>query len=577
MKVTKPTYEQALYLGVFFLGVILRFVKLNALPLSDLEAANALQVFTAVKGGPLISSPQAGYLGFTSILFFLFGSSDWLSRLIPAIAGSLLILAPLLFRGKIGRIPAIVVSLLLAIDPFLLPLSRQAEGSILAICGGVFSLGFYLNRKMTLSGICFGLALMGGPLFWYLAVIAGCVAGWDWLLKRRQNSPSTESDNEKSELSGGMDSKRWKNWGMSAGLTVILIGTVFLTMPGAASGLFAGFSTFITGLAAEKRTEVLQMFIGWFTYSPFLWLAGLAGLVWSLKNGDEFDGYLRRIFLVAIVFLLVYPARRVVDSALISIPLAVFAARGIVSIIRIDLEDRWMVFGQAVLAATLIVSAIFSYIALFQVMQGNADQNSHIARLIAVLLLILLSLLLVGWGWSVRTSLTGLFMGVLLVTFIISFAAGMRSAGFGRDPAAELTHDGGVFTDSKLLTGTIQDISRWNRGVSNGVSITVSGLDTPGLRWAFRNEKSVQFVTQLPLSENPDMILSPALDVVQAASNYVGQDFIVKREPAWSLLLPAEWGRWALFREVVAEQQMVVLWVRDDLFPGAATEQNGNQ
>jgi hypothetical protein len=84
-------------------------------------------------------------------------------------------------------------------------------------------------------------------------------------------------------------------------------------------------------------------------------------------------------------------------------------------------------------------------------------------------------------------------------------------------------------------------------------------------------------VTQLPLSENPDMILSPALDVVQAASNYVGQDFIVKREPAWSLLLPAEWGRWALFREVVAEQQMVVLWVRDDLFPGAATEQNGNQ
>jgi predicted membrane-bound mannosyltransferase len=95
MKVTKPTYEQALYLGVFFLGVILRFVKLNALPLSDLEAANALQVFTAVKGGPLISSPQAGYLGFTSILFFLFGSSDWLSRLIPAIAGSLLILAPL--------------------------------------------------------------------------------------------------------------------------------------------------------------------------------------------------------------------------------------------------------------------------------------------------------------------------------------------------------------------------------------------------------------------------------------------------------------------------------------------------
>ena len=91
-------HEGWLYALAFFTAVALRFIQLGAMPLTDVEAAPALQALHIAQGLKPALSPHPFYILFTSIFFFLYGGgTDFLARLIPALIGSLLVFAPLLF------------------------------------------------------------------------------------------------------------------------------------------------------------------------------------------------------------------------------------------------------------------------------------------------------------------------------------------------------------------------------------------------------------------------------------------------------------------------------------------------
>ena len=72
------------------------------MPLTGPEAALALQAQQLAQGVHPQISPQAGYVIWTSLLFYIFQTSQFLARFWPAAAGSLLILAPYLFRRQLG-------------------------------------------------------------------------------------------------------------------------------------------------------------------------------------------------------------------------------------------------------------------------------------------------------------------------------------------------------------------------------------------------------------------------------------------------------------------------------------------
>ena len=101
MNPRSPRYEKILYLLAFLLALGLRFVRLGELPLTDSEARLALDALSIVKGRSPALSSQVAYTNLTAVLFFVFGSFNFLARFWPALAGSVLVFVPLVFREQI--------------------------------------------------------------------------------------------------------------------------------------------------------------------------------------------------------------------------------------------------------------------------------------------------------------------------------------------------------------------------------------------------------------------------------------------------------------------------------------------
>ena len=82
-------------------------------------------------------------------IFFIFGDSDYTSRLLYAIAGTALVILPLFFRARLGALGAIFTSVMLAFSPALLYFSRFARNDILMavwVLGMVICMWRYIDE-----------------------------------------------------------------------------------------------------------------------------------------------------------------------------------------------------------------------------------------------------------------------------------------------------------------------------------------------------------------------------------------------------------------------------------------------
>ncbi len=184
-------HEGWLYLLAFLLALGLRLIQLGAMPFTDAEAAPALQALHIAQGLKPTLSPHPFYILSTSILFFLYGGgTDFLGRLMPALVGSSLVFAPLLF-DRIKPRPGLILAFFIALDPGLTSLSRQAASSIFAVTFLIFAWGFFSKNKPGLAGFFAALALLSGASIW-----AGLLSlGITWailqgLLQLRHLSPN---------------------------------------------------------------------------------------------------------------------------------------------------------------------------------------------------------------------------------------------------------------------------------------------------------------------------------------------------------------------------------------------------
>ena len=50
---------------------------------------------------------------------------------------------------------------------------------------------------------------------------------------------------------------------------------------------------------------------------------------------------------------------------------------------------------------------------------------------------------------------------------------------------------------------------------------------------------------------------------------YRGQDFTWRQTLQWQNTTAPDWMRWLMYRQLPKENETIVLWVRDDLFPDA--------
>src|SRR4030065_2261214 len=143
--------EHYLYWLAFLLALTLRLFQLGAAPLTNMEAGWALQALSVARGSGAGIGAQPAYILLTSQLFSILGDSNFLARLFPALAGSLLVWLPFFFRRWMSASSwlhraGLVLAFGLAFDPGMVSLSRQVGSLMPAMAFILLALACLHNR-----------------------------------------------------------------------------------------------------------------------------------------------------------------------------------------------------------------------------------------------------------------------------------------------------------------------------------------------------------------------------------------------------------------------------------------------
>ncbi len=150
------TVKRALYVATYVVLAVaaaaMRFWELGSRAFHHDESLHAFYSWNLYAGEGYIHNPMMHgpfQMEATAGLFFVFGDSDVTARLLYAIAGTALVLMPLLFRSRLGDWGALFTSMMLAFSPAMLYYSRFARNDILMAVwalGIVIAMWRYLNE-----------------------------------------------------------------------------------------------------------------------------------------------------------------------------------------------------------------------------------------------------------------------------------------------------------------------------------------------------------------------------------------------------------------------------------------------
>jgi hypothetical protein len=188
--------------------------------------------------------------------------------------------------------------------------------------------------------------------------------------------------------------------------------------------------------------------------------------------------------------------------------------------------------------------------------------------LLSVLLLLVISLILVALGWSARTARLGTVWGLVIALGVYSLGVSWGATGLRTPDGWELWWPAACPAQADLLRETVDDLSDWSAGDAMAQPVTLLGIESPALQWLLRG-RVVLPVAALDLQEAPPIVISSQIDSLELSTPYRGQDFVWRKAPSWELLTVADWIPWSVFRKLPSDSEIVILWVRSDLFPDA--------
>jgi len=587
MKHRRLTLEDSLYLLAFLVGFGLRFLRLGAAPLDDFEAGWALQALQLASGGERglpVFGPQPAYINLTGIFFALFSASNFLARFWPAFAGSILILAPAFFRRYLGRTAALVFAFGLAFDPGLTSVSRLAGGPMLAVAFGTLALGAWISDRAILAGIFVGLALLSGPqiltgiLAFILTWLVARLLGFRW--QPLEVNPETQP--------------RLRQALVAAGVATLVLASMFFYSPQGLAAWFETIPVYLSGWATPGAVPALRVLAALPIYQPLaliLALVAVGGALASLfrptfasqealSANPYIQTELRLLlflwFLFSLLLVVVYPARQVADLAWLLVPLWGLAAIQLSNYISIEDGDL-ISAGQALLIVLLMIIFWLNLAGLATTGSDPDEIQARLGILLSVLALIALTTILIALGWSWDHSRRGLTWGASAGLGLYLFSVMWGATQLRPKQAEELWSPIPAPGQVSLLLETLQELSEWKTGFQNQVDVNVS-LESPALGWLLHDFPDAHFVREPLPGQMPSILITSDQEKPALAAAYRGQDFVWDVYPGWSGGLPDNAIHWLTFRLAPLQENHVILWAREDIFPGGSLEfQNGDQ
>lgn len=546
-------YESLLYMLAFFIAISLRFVQLGAMPLADTEAEPALQALHIAQGESPSLAPHPFYILSTSVMFFLYGTgTNFLARFFPALLGSLLVFAPLLFDDRLKPHPSLLLAFFLAFDPGLVAISRQAASPIFAIAFVTFAFGFHNRNKPSFASAFAALALLSGPSAWF-AILFLVIT---WMLIQGFNRSRFFAFNL-----GTFKPARL----IPFLITFLTIGTLFFLVPNGLSAAFASIPAFFDTWTAVSNDTAGKLFLSMLIYQPLAFLLAVIAIIRGWMGNIQRIILLSMGFLVSLLLAVFLPGRSMSDLAWALIPLNALAALELSRCLNIRPEERSEVTGVSFLTVFIWLFAWMGLSSMVWLPVGSREYLLRFWMLIGSLVLLVLSLLLVAAGWSIRTARLGGILGMVVGLGILGFGGALGSAGLRGLNSPELWWLPSAPAQADLLQTAVREISEYGTGDETSATVVIAGLNSPSLEWALRDHP-VQVLSSLDANSSPDFVVTPyETDPVLVAA-YRGQDFTWRQTPLWGSAQSGDWLRWLVLREMPQSGETIILWARDDLF-----------
>ncbi len=585
-----PRHETILYLLVLLLALGLRFARLGEPALTDSEARLALDALGIAQGQNLALASHIAYTNLTAILFFVFGSFNFLARFWPALAGTALVFVPFLFRDRLKPRPALLLAFLFAIDPAFVALSRQAGSLILAVTASLLAAGFWTRARPRLAGLFLALALLSGPSLW--AGLLGLLLAWmlsQFTYTRTQvdrhtgtqgdaeggtqvdAEGGTQADTHTSTRANTEHATRNTQYAIlitSFLLTLLSASTLFLLAPQGLGAWLAALPEYLAGWVSPVIVPSWHLFLTLGVYQLFGILFAAAAIVRGWWYGSRRVILLSLWMLVALLLAAFYPARQTADLVWTLVPLWTLAALELARHLEFPREDRLETAGVAAFTLLLLAFAWMDFNALYWTHTATEQGILRLWLLIGALLLLAVSLALVAFGWSARIARVGAVWGVAVILGLYTLGAAWGATGLRNPNAAESWDASPRIAQADLLSQTVDEISEWAAGHADALPVAIHGVDSPALLWSLRNHNP-RLVLALDPASTPELIVTPPRGDLGLSAAYRGQDFNWRQAPDWNSL-SFNYLRWLTYRELPFTSEAVVLWVRSDLFIDAA-------
>jgi hypothetical protein len=579
MNLPRLKYEGWMYGLAFLIALGLRLVQLGTAPLTDSEANLALQAFHIANGTRPLLGPQPAYVLLTSILFLIFESSNFMARLFPALVGSAMVFAPMLFRAQLKPRPAMILAFLLAIDPGLVALSRLAGGVVLAVAFTLFAWGMWNHRYFVLAGVFAGLALLSGTSIWM--GLLGLGLAWLFIraVERMPASDTVDLDSPQPEgvaaPQNAGETYQIRPLVLALVVTLILAGTLFFTVPNGLSAWVASLPAYLGGWMAASVTPPSRILFTLFVYEPLALFFAVLALIRGLRTGSR--RIIRLSIWLVVSLLLAVFYRQVGELAWVILPLQALAALEIARSLTVLPGERIEVGVVATALLILLtyiwfdVSAIgldpFNQFATAVPIIGSI-QNPRYAILFGALGILVLCILFVAFGWSARIAWLGTTWAFLIFLTVYSLGAAWGASGVRSPTGVELWTVDSRPSQANLLLQSVNEVSELSVGEDRSQPVTIMGVNSPALEWLLRDH-AVSTVAALDPQGTPPLIITPPMNNLELPAAYRGQDFVWRQVVQYDTMQRPEWWRWLVNRQLPRTDEVIILWARNDLFPDA--------
>lgn len=563
------TVEKALYAGMFIIALALRLLRLGETPLDSHEAGQALAAYRLATGAGLPTefySPLLFTVNF--ITSALIGSGETLTRLLPALAGSALVITPYWLRRWLGRPGALATAALFVADPAYLFFSRQLDEATVTAAATLalltIGLRFLLTpipRRLVWLAVWLAVALVSGPGAWLFSLVA--LAFVALVVFSGRDSVTREE-----LLAAGRavrDDRR-------STLTALLIGIgVFLALATAVFFNPNGIQAVLDNAASWFR--VTPDSLGWVHYPSVALVYGtlvvalaLIGGVWFLRQRNLFVLFLLLWFVAILLVMELTPARPASGIVTVMLPLILIAGMTLGSFLdAVRREGRWSAEGLYLLISLpFLVGPAFQIASYVGLPTAQPDQTW---RLLLIVGLFGVFIGFITWAFGAWQGRGAAWRGLGLLGLILLGLWWVRTSALVNYPTTLMPQEfiGGPRSseDVPRVADDILALTVDRFGARQSQPIALDRHLSPVFEWYLRWSSQLELRNNVIGSTAPQLLaLLPTDGQPPAApAGYAGQ--AGRFRYAWT---PAGldgrgWLRWLIFREAPSKPPTIERFV----------------